>query len=411
MVLQRWLWFPLVFLPEALLASGAGTSGGTILNMPLGARAIAMGEAYTAQADDASSLHWNPAGLSFLNQSQASFMYNPIFQDLTQQTAAMAVPLEYGAVGANVSYLSYGHINGYDAAGNSDGNVSAYSGMATLGGSWLGDNWSLGAAVKDLQESLAGTKATGVGADVGAAVVYPKEVYGGTLRAGATVRNLGTGVKFINQTDPFPREWRLGVAAVQMMRRRLNVSLDYGQERDQNGAAYVGAEYWLVPMIALRAGYAGTQAEGSGLRGGIGLRFKSISFDYAFSSYGDVGVSHRYELSMRFGEVHERLSHAERELYRRAKVALAQERYGDATLLFDAFLHIRPDYRPAHRLMQVAMAGYERGDRSSGAAYDTTLVGRSHASAEDAAETKEIENLLRAADEMTAQRRNEENPQ
>ena len=61
-------------LSQSLFANG--TSGGQILNMGVGARAIAMGEAYTAQADDVSSLYWNPAGIGLLNQSQASFMYN-----------------------------------------------------------------------------------------------------------------------------------------------------------------------------------------------------------------------------------------------------------------------------------------------------------------------------------------------
>jgi len=93
-------------------ASGPGTTGGTILSMPMGARAIAMGEAYTAQADDVSSLYWNPAGLALLNQSQASFMYSQEFQDISLSQAAVATPLENGGLGASVSYLNYGKITG-----------------------------------------------------------------------------------------------------------------------------------------------------------------------------------------------------------------------------------------------------------------------------------------------------------
>src|SRR5690349_18871837 len=39
-------------------ASGPGTTAADVLNIPVGARAIGMGEAYTAQADDVSSLYW-----------------------------------------------------------------------------------------------------------------------------------------------------------------------------------------------------------------------------------------------------------------------------------------------------------------------------------------------------------------
>src|SRR5438309_2111828 len=77
----------------------AGTSGGNVLNMQGGARAIGMGEAYTAQADDVSSLYWNPAGIALLNQSQASFMYNDSFQGLSYNHFAVATPLEQGGLG------------------------------------------------------------------------------------------------------------------------------------------------------------------------------------------------------------------------------------------------------------------------------------------------------------------------
>ena len=57
-------------------ASGPGTTAADVLNIPVGARAIGMGEAYTAQADDVSSLYWNPAGLALMQERQASFMYD-----------------------------------------------------------------------------------------------------------------------------------------------------------------------------------------------------------------------------------------------------------------------------------------------------------------------------------------------
>ena len=114
-----------VLLSSLADASGPGTAGGNILNFGVGARAIAMGEAYTAVADDASSLYWNPAGIALLNQSQAAFMYNQSFQDMNYSNAGAAVPLENGGLGASVSYLGYGNIDGLDASGNPTGNVNA----------------------------------------------------------------------------------------------------------------------------------------------------------------------------------------------------------------------------------------------------------------------------------------------
>lgn len=389
-------------VPEILWAAGAGSSGGAILNMPVGARAIGMGEAFTAQADDVSSLYWNPAGIALLNQSQAAFMYNRFFNDFTYQNAAVAVPMENGGLGASLSYLSYGDIKAVDAAGNRTGDVNAYSGVATFGGAWLGNNWSAGFNVKGIQEALADVKANGFAADMGATLIYPNEVKGGTLRGAAAVRNVGPGLKFIDQTDPLPTQWRVGVAAVEMMKRKLNLSLDYGKERDANGAVYAGAEYLVIPHVALRAGYAGSDTEGSGLRAGIGFKFKDFSFDYAYSHYGDLGFSHRYELSMRFGGVHSRLTPEERKLLRRAKLAMAEKRFGEATELLDALIQMEPEYRPVRRLIKTAMRGYETQDRSASAHF-TTLKTVKPRQNDDVDEARDIEKLLSMSDEALAQ--------
>src|SRR5258706_11871870 len=87
-------------------AWGVGTTAARVLSIPVGSRAIGMGEAYTAMADDVSSLYWNPAGIALLNQSQASFMYSKYFQDASISQAAVATPLENGGIGASVSYLN-----------------------------------------------------------------------------------------------------------------------------------------------------------------------------------------------------------------------------------------------------------------------------------------------------------------
>jgi hypothetical protein len=364
-----------------------------------------MGEAYTAMADDVSSLYWNPAGIALLNQSEASFMYNQWLQDLTYSNLSVATPLENGGVGASLSYLSYGKIQGYDDQGNASGNVNAYNGVATLGGAWMGDIWSLGANLKGVQGSLADVKATGFAADLGASILYPKEVYGGTIRMGATVRNLGTGLTYIDQNDPFPLEYRVGVAALEMLDRRMDFSFDYGKERDLSSAYYTGAEYWVMPkLLALRAGYVNSQAEGNGLRAGIGLRFKDISFDYAFSSYGDLGITNRYELTLRFGAIEPRLTPEERALFRKAKLAMADGRYGEATMLLDSLIQMEPRYRPFRRVIRTAMQGYEHQEDMDKTKYSLNYHDQSKtAQVKDTNpnETVELEQLLNMSDDAT----------
>jgi type IX secretion system protein PorV len=340
-------------------ASGPGTTAADILKIGVGARAIGMGEAYVAQADDVSSLYWNPAGLALMQERQASFMYDQMYQDLKFQNANIGIPLENGAIGGSLSYLSYGDIQGFDQSGVPTGNQSAYSGVATLGAAWLGDQWSAGVNAKGIQEKLADETANDAAFDIGGNVIYPKPVLGGTLRFGAVAQNLGSSMKFEQQSDPLPMDWKVGVAAVQLMDRRLNVSLDYTTPKDDSGFVSSGFEYWLVPFIALRAGYVNSKTEGSGMRAGIGIRYKGVSFDYAYAGQGELGLSHRYELSFRFGEPRPILTSEERKILQQAKAAMRQQRYEQATLLFDSLIELEPRYQPARRYIKVAMAKLE----------------------------------------------------
>ncbi|OGR92118.1 MAG: hypothetical protein A2992_04905 [Elusimicrobia bacterium RIFCSPLOWO2_01_FULL_59_12] len=357
-----------------------------------------MGEAYTAVADDASSLHWNPAGIALLNQGQAAFMYNQSYQDMTFSNVGAAIPLESGGIGVNMSYLGFGKIDGYDDSGNAAGNVNAYNGVATLGGAWLGDFLSLGLNAKGIQGSLADEKANGAAFDVGANFVYPEELFNGsTLRLAVAGRNLGSGMKYLRHKDPFPTQWRLGTTLLQAFRRKLNLSLDYGKMRDANGAVYGGAEYWPVSMLALRGGYSGEDVEGNGLRAGIGLRLGDFSFDYAFSDVGDLGLAHRYEVCYRFGAIRPLLSPEMRKMLRQAKRAIREERYARAVLLLDALIKMEPRYKLFHRLAKGAMRGNEAQERLA-ASNQYKYGGRNTKSAVETAydrtERQELEDLL-----------------
>ena len=182
---------------------------------------------------------------------------------------------------------------------------------------------------------------------------------GGTLRFGMAERNLGCGLNFLQQKDPLPTEFRAGIAAVQMMRRKLNVSFDYAKPKADDARLQGGAEYWFAPFLAIRAGYVADDNEGSAIRTGAGLRVRGVSFGYAYASGGELGIVHRYELSFRFGEPRPILTAEEYQILREAKAAMRQGRYDRAVLLFDSLIEMVPNYKPARRLVKTAMASME----------------------------------------------------
>lgn len=359
-----------------------------------------MGEAYTAMADDSKSLYWNPAGMAQNDQSEASFMYQRWFEGLTYNHLGVATPLEFGGLGASVSMLSYGDIQGYDDNDRPTGNVEAGSMVGTLGGAWLVGDASVGANLKLIREKLADVQTTGIAGDIGASYVIPTEVMGGTLRAAATLRNFGTGMKYLQERDPFPQEMRIGLAGLQMMGKKLNLSVDVAKARDNKLGVYSGLEVTPIRFMALRAGYAGTHDQSQGLRMGIGLRIKTLSFDYSYSNFEELGMTHRYEASWKFGAIRPLLTPEERKLLRQGKSALLRKDYAKAVLLFDALMKSEPRYKPTYTLIKRAMTGDEIVEKMARVRVDdvTRLLQGSKAVPKDFDDAAELEQLLLVGD-------------
>ena len=68
----------------------------------------------------------------------------------------------------------------------------------------------------------------------------------------------------------------------------------------------IGGEFTISELIRLRLGYnndihqgldTGTGAGFSGVSVGLGIHINSYRFDYGFSSFGDLGATHRIGLS------------------------------------------------------------------------------------------------------------------
>lgn len=366
---------PTILLAHSLcFASGAGTTGAPILKLGVGARALAMGEAYTALADDASSLYWNPAGLGLLSRSHASFMHTPFIEDQSFSNVEIGVPLQSGGIGAMASYLNHGSIQGYNDSDQAIGKSSAYSAVLGVGGAWSTDQFSYGLGLKSIQSKIADVNATTYAGDLGVTYIYPKTILGGSVRAAATYRHLGKGMKFISQTDPLPSEWRVGVAGSGLLNKRLNIGLDVARSNDEQQTIAFGTEWWMHRSIALRLGYLKNDVEGVGIRTGIGLKVGSFMFDYALASLGDLGLTHRYEVGFLFGEERTQLLPEERKLLQQAKDSYKHRKYEEAVLYLDELIRRTPNYKPAYRLTRLAIAKSESQQRKIREARDNELI-------------------------------------
>ena len=163
-----------------LFAQSSGTSAFSFLNIPVGARATAMGQAFTSVPNDVQGLPYNPAVLATMAANQASFEHLSYVEGVTQEAvdfghAGRHEGLSWG-LGAN--YLQVGGITRTVATDlptgdgfTENGDFSTYD-MA-LGGSVAGpvsEDLLVGTTVKLLRESLADASSNAGVVDVG--VIY-----------------------------------------------------------------------------------------------------------------------------------------------------------------------------------------------------------------------------------------------
>ncbi|MFH0886755.1 MAG: S-layer homology domain-containing protein, partial [bacterium] len=103
---------------------------------------------------------------------------------------------------------------------------------------------------------------------------------------------------------------------VKLLQQKLLMDLDYelrpGNSK-QSGAAHLGAEFWPIQYLALRAGLdQEPAATGAGETGtitnwtaGVGLRFKGFEFDYAYRAFDSVANlgTHYFSLSFNADDI------------------------------------------------------------------------------------------------------------
>jgi len=289
----------------ALLAGSVhAAETAAFLDIGVGARGIGMGGAFTALADDASAVYWNPAGLARLEQREISVSHAELGLGTRENFLAYAHPTSRGTIAAALTYLSQGAIGGRDALGRPTGNYQA-SDSAFAGAYGLKTEVAdLGVSVKYLRSHIASSEAQGVAMDAGAR----RAVDGagpGKLVVGAAIRNMGPGLKYENQRNDLPLRVAGGAAYSIASGRTLAFEV---QTAPRGGGADggIGGEWKLVEGALLRFGWSTKSAapEGTGFDAArgltVGLERSGFRFDYAAQAAGELGAAHRFTLAKRF---------------------------------------------------------------------------------------------------------------
>jgi len=272
-----------------VVAAAQGTSGSQFLGIGMGARAMGMGGASVSVVNDGSSLYWNPAGLAGMTSRSASISHVSWLDDAAYQYATFVSPLGSSYVGLA---LEQGGID-WDNTGDGSFEASDFSGAAAYARR-MRPNLDVGAGLKFLSSSLGDEGASAFALDLG--VTYRLSE---SAALGASVRNLGTGMSYVDESDPLPATL---VAGGSYRFDHVLLALDVEKVSDLQAATRLGVEYSPVKYVALRAGaiLEGDSAF-SPVTGGVGFNWdERWALDYAYRP-SDLGGTHWLALSAGFG--------------------------------------------------------------------------------------------------------------
>ncbi len=303
----------------------AGISAFQFLKIGVGARGVAMGEAYVAVANDASSLFWNPAGMAQMTDNEVFVAHTEYVADIRHEYLGGV----YHLTGADVIGVSATSLHMKDMEITTETQPLGTGRYFTFGDVGLGvsyarkmtDQFSFGASVRYVEETLDILKMRSFMVDLG--TYYWTGL--GTTRFAVVITNFGADVKpsgtavmtdggVVTDFQPFslPTLFKLGFAFEPVMtdEHRVTVSVQLNHPNDNAENVRLGTEYAWNNTLFLRGGLKRTIGQkllaadetseesymlGAGFR--MATPVSTIEADYAYAHFGLLGAIHRFSVT------------------------------------------------------------------------------------------------------------------
>ncbi len=285
--------------------SKVGTTAYGFLKIDPGARSTAMGGAFVGLSDDEAALFFNPAGLIQIQTNRFFTTYNNYIIDI--QSGFLGYVHSYSEdirLGGSISYFNYGSLTRTDEQGLNLGTFGAADisfGVSLAKG--ISNSFSLGATGKFIYEKLDGYSSDAMALDLGILYISKDD----RTRIGGVGQNIGVQLKGATKShkDPLPTSVKVGISH-HMRELPLIVAVDAAKPFDNDVFFNLGTELSALKPLYLRFGWSSfgknfkTDSDKDNLAGfaaGFGVIWKVFRFDYAYSSYADLGGVHKISVS------------------------------------------------------------------------------------------------------------------
>lgn len=291
-----------------------------------GGRALGMGGAQAALANDATSVYWNAATLSLLPSRSLSLMHLSLPEGTNYDFAAFGWPtLDYGTFAVAAFLMTTDGIEHRDSQGRYLGDFSANQQMYMLGyGKSLTDYLSFGFTVKMLGHNLGDYSAFGAGTDLGLHLAITDN-----LSLGVNLQNLLQPRLTLDQDEEFlPRNLKVGAGAkipLSAGKAMLSLAADVDKTESLDPRLHIGGELALYHNYFLRGGFDRDQ-----VAFGAGIQFKWVTLGYAYLTQDNFDAQHRLSLDVALGgSVESMLAKRQQERFQAAVEIANEERERD----------------------------------------------------------------------------------
>ena len=274
-----------------------GKSGFGFLKISPSARAAGMGDAFTAIADDVTTIFYNPAGLTNLDGSVFNFNHTDWIVNSSIISGAIATPFgRNGALGLSIVKFDTEDFEETTVADPEGTGRMINAGDLALAIAYaiqLTDNLSFGFKTQYLEENIDVDKATAVTADFS---TYYKTGFR-DLTLAMIMKNFGPEAKFLSDKFKLPLYFNINTAMSLIGSKgspfQWLVSVESAFATDYRDRYHLGTEMWIADMIAIRGGYkfyydTEDWTLGAGLKLGLGSREVIVDVSYSnFVEYFD----------------------------------------------------------------------------------------------------------------------------
>ncbi len=389
-----------LFFPAIIFAQSGGIPG-QFMAYGAGARALGMGGAFFAIADDATASYWNPAAMVMLERKEFSSMQANLFAktSLSFLTYANPTPTR-GTWAVNVTQLQCGGFEKIAVQTNSSGDeiigVSKLGSFSNteraVGFSWgrdVSDKVSFGFMVKSLQRSLDTSSDNFQSVDL-AMLRRFSSVY----RLAFGIQNAVT-IKSGDTDDKLPVILKVG-NALSLFKGRLIFGFDVAKPQSADMNWRFGGEYWLMNWWGLRFGMLGAP----GLQEadfGFGLRYRSLGLDIAQGIH-DLGTTTRFSFSVKLGESY-RAEHSRevRDVIEQGMQAFKAGNFIKTVEKFQAAIDADPGNAEIKRMLGRLQGAVSYVPEAVGAEESATLIRRGIIGYVEGKDSKTAVNALRHA--------------